>query len=142
MFSKACEYGIRAVIFIGLQSKQGKRTGIKEIANIAGTPESFTAKILQNLSKRKVIASAKGPNGGFYIDKEFSTIKLVDIVEAIDGREIFNRCGLGLEECSAKHPCPIHDSFAKVREELRGMCFNTDLEELANKFDNGYLIKL
>lgn len=141
MFSKACQYGIRAVILIALQSKKGNRIGIREISEIAGTPVSFTAKILQSLTKRKVIASAKGPNGGFYIEGDFSKIKLLDIVDAIDGKDIFNRCALGLNRCSSQAPCPIHHSFAKVRSELKDMCLGSNLEELAQKFSNGHVLK-
>src|SRR5690606_11344144 len=66
MFSKACEYGIRAVIIIESYSKNNKKIGIKEICNGINAPEPFTAKILQNLRKLDIINSTKGPNGGFF----------------------------------------------------------------------------
>ena len=70
MFSKACEYGIRAVIYIWSQSEEGKKIGIKDISKEIDGPEFFTAKILQSLAKQGVVSSAKGPNGGFFIEKE------------------------------------------------------------------------
>ena len=69
MFSKACEYAIRATIYIAVQSSQNLRVGLKNISKEIDSPEPFTAKILQQLSKNNIIESIKGPPGGFQIDK-------------------------------------------------------------------------
>ena len=70
MFSKSCEYGIRATIFIATQSYLNNRTGIKDIAKKIDSPEAFTAKILQILVKANIIHSTKGVGGGFEIPKK------------------------------------------------------------------------
>jgi len=136
MFSKACEYGIRAVIFIGANCKEGKKTGIKDICAAIGAPEHFTAKTLQELSKRNIISSAKGPNGGFYIETG-KEIKLIDIVRSIDGEKIFTNCGLGIKSCSSKKPCPIHYEFKKIRDSLTLMLETTSINQVTENFDKG-----
>jgi len=88
MFSKACEYGIRALTVIAEAGKENRKIGIKELCKLSNTPESFTAKILQNLVKRDIISSQKGPTGGFYISKDLNKITLYEIVDAIDGKTI------------------------------------------------------
>jgi Rrf2 family iron-sulfur cluster assembly transcriptional regulator len=138
MFSKTCEYGIRAAIFIASQSYLDNRIGLKEIAKKIDSPEAFTAKILQILSKNNIIHSAKGVGGGFQIPKEtMSQIKLIQIVAAIDGDRVFTGCGLGLSHCSEIHPCPVHDKFKQIRSELASMLENTNLEELAMGIKSG-----
>ena len=132
MFSKACEYGIRASIFIALNSLEGRRVSPKEISKEINSPEAFTAKILQALARHHVVKSIKGAHGGFEIDKkDIKTIKLSDIVDAIDGDNIYKGCGLGLHECNEDKPCPMHDKFKSVRDQLREMLESTDLESLA-----------
>jgi Rrf2 family protein len=133
MFSKACEYAIRATIYIAVRSTQNEsRVGLKDIAKQINSPEAFTAKTLQLLVKNNIIDSVKGPNGGFSIDKDnMSKIKLSQIVSAIDGDSIFLGCGLGLKECSEKRPCPVHDKFKIVRNELRKMLEHTTVLELS-----------
>jgi len=132
MFSKTCEYGIRAVIFIASQSYQNQRVGLKDIAKKIDSPEAFTAKILQILSKGNIIKSIKGVGGGFEIPREMmKEIKLAQIVNALDGDRVFTGCGLGLAHCSEDHPCPMHDKFKSIRNELAFMLENTNLEELA-----------
>ncbi|MBX7261402.1 MAG: Rrf2 family transcriptional regulator, partial [Chitinophagales bacterium] len=90
MFSKACEYGIRATVYIADQSKQSNRAILKDIAKEIDSPEAFTAKILQQLVKSGIVHSVKGINGGFEISKDkISNLKLADVVLAIDGEGIY-----------------------------------------------------
>jgi len=134
MFSKSCEYGIRAAIFIAEESSKGRKTGIKEIAAQIDSPEAFTAKILQTLVKHQIITSTKGPSGGFYIPAEsLSEIKLVEIVSAIDGDAVFKNCALGLDTCSEDSPCPLHNEFKRIRDELETMLRSVSFEDLTAK---------
>lgn len=139
MFSKACEYGIKATLYIAEQAvKSDKKTGVKDIAKAIDSPEAFTAKILQILTKQKIINSLKGPSGGFYIQKnKLEKIKLSVIVKAIDGDHIYKGCGLGLDQCNAEKPCPVHDKFKEIRDGLADMLNNTTLLELATGLDSG-----
>lgn len=138
MFSKACEYGIKAAIFITTKSYEGKRVSPKEIALEIDSPQAFTAKILQALVKHDIVCSIKGAHGGFEIDRDnISKIKLSQIVNAIDGDSIYSGCGLGLQKCDENHPCPVHDKFKGVRDELKSMLENTSLEELALNIKSG-----
>ena len=132
MFSKSCEYGIRATIFIATHCCKEGKVGLKEIAKEIDSPIAFTAKILQVLVKNNIVKSSKGVGGGFMILKdELKSIKLVNIVNAIDGDSVFLRCGLGLSNCSEDHPCPVHEKFKFVKKDLIYMLENTNLEELS-----------
>ena len=135
MFSKACEYGIKAIIYIATQSLSGTRVKIGDVANNSGSPEAFTAKILGTLTKHNIVNSHTGPYGGFEISsKQMKQVKMRDIVEAIDGDTIFNGCGLGLNECNHEQPCPMHHKFVKVREEIKTMLTTTTIYDLATEY--------
>ncbi len=140
MFSKACEYGIRAVIYIWSQNDKGKKLGIKDICREIDAPEFFTAKILQSLAKQGIISSAKGPNGGFYVEKSQEDQTLMELVLAIDGGQLFSGCGLGLQQCSEETPCPIHNDFKGIREQLIEMLKNKKLVDLASDINRGTAI--
>lgn len=134
MFSKACQYGIKASVYIALQSSQGNRVSLKDIAKDINTPEAFTAKILHLLAKDNILNSMKGPTGGFYLEPGKSKeIKLSDIVSSIDGDVIYKGCALGFDTCDATRPCPMHSKFVGIRNDLRFMLENTSLYELANE---------
>ena len=138
MFSKSCNYAIKAAIFIAKHSLEENKVGFVDIAKEIDSPQAFTAKILQFLVKSGIIDSVKGVNGGFYIPKKnIATTYLVEIVDAIDGDAVFHGCGLGLSQCSETHPCPVHDKFKSIRNELAFMLENTNLEELAIGIKSG-----
>jgi Rrf2 family transcriptional regulator, iron-sulfur cluster assembly transcription factor len=138
MFSKTCEYAIRASIFIATQSYENNRVTIKEIAENIDSPMSFTAKILQILAKKGIVQSIKGIGGGFEIPKEaIKKISLAQIVTAIDGDIIYTGCGLGLHHCSDERPCPLNKRFKSIREDLAKMLESTYLEELALDINSG-----
>ena len=135
MFSKTCEYALRAMLFVGQKSKEGRKAGIREIAEGIDSPEYFIAKILQELDRKNLVQSMKGPSGGFFIDKQGMECTLADIVKAIDGDKIFLGCGLGLKECSEKRPCPIHNEFKKIRKEMHDMLQSATLNEFNEKLE-------
>lgn len=135
MFSKTCEYALRAMLFISHRSKNGDKTGIREVAEGINSPQYFTAKILQELSRKKLVRSIKGPGGGFYLNEQDLECTLADIVRAIDGDKIFAGCGLGLNECSEKEPCPLHSRFKTIRNEIRNMLQKAKLTEFHEQLE-------
>ncbi len=138
MFSKSCEYGIRAVLFIAQESLEERRTNLTSIAQAIDSPEAFTAKVLQQLVHKKIVRSIKGPNGGFEMDiYHLREMKLSDIIEAIDGNVLFTRCGLGLRDCDSERPCPLHQSFVGVRNALQQLMQRTAVASLAEDVGSG-----
>jgi Rrf2 family protein len=138
MFSKACEYGIKSMIYIAWKSRQQGRAGLNDIAAEIDSPVSFTAKILQKLVKSGLLHSIKGPTGGFEISEEqAAVIRLSQIVTAIDGNQVYMGCGLGFNNCSDLKPCPVHLKFKLVRTELREMLEETTLAGLTNDINSG-----
>lgn len=118
---------MRAVFFIALKTADGGRVGIKEISAGIDSPEHFLAKILQDLSRRGLVQSVKGPNGGFYLEESSLNRPLSDIVEAVDGNGIFVGCALGLKQCSEVNPCPLHNEFKEIRGRIQQMLYTTSI---------------
>jgi Rrf2 family transcriptional regulator, iron-sulfur cluster assembly transcription factor len=127
-FSKACEYGIQATLYIA--TRGDRRVGIKEIASELHIPVHFLAKILQALSEKHVLTSYKGVHGGFTLQRDASDIHIIDIVGAIDGLDFFDKCILGFPGCGTGKPCPVHDRWGEVRERFRAMLSNDSLADL------------
>ena len=135
MFSKKCEYAIRALIFIARKSKEDLKVGIKEIAKSIDAPEQFIAKILHELTRDNLVQSFKGPTGGFYLDKKSFNKSLAAVVKAIDGDKLFTGCALGLSSCSEKKPCPIHNEFKKIRINIYDLLQASKLGDLQEQLE-------
>lgn len=138
MFSNACEYAIRAALYISIRSVNGARVGIPQIAKDIDAPMAFTAKILQTLSRKGVVSSIKGPHGGFFIDPKSKPVSLASIVKAIDGSDdVLHTCTFGLKECSDKFPCPIHHEVKPYKERLRSVMKEATIQSLAGDLLKG-----
>ncbi|MCA4782207.1 Rrf2 family transcriptional regulator [Empedobacter stercoris] len=136
MLSKTCEYAIRAVIYIAQQTKDGNRVGIKDVAKGIDSPEYFIAKILQEMVRKNLLQSTKGPNGGFHLDEKDMKNSLAVIVRHFDGDKIFSGCALGLKRCSEKNPCPLHQQFKEIRNTLKHLLETTTINQLVEKLDS------
>lgn len=136
MFSKTCEYAIRAALYIGAKTQIGERVGLIEVAKKIESPEAFTSKILQRLVREEIIFSIKGPGGGFYIDEtSMAEIKISQIVECFDG-DVLNKCSLGLDNCSDEMPCPFHTRYKPVKARLKKVFEETSIKDLIKGFIN------
>lgn len=125
------------MMFIAQKSKENQRVGLKEIAKGIDSPAHFMAKVLQELSRKGLVLSIKGPNGGFYMEPIHLRCSLADIVVAIDGDQLFHGCGLGLKACNENKPCPIHDEFKLVRSKLKSMLETTRIGEFTESLEKG-----
>jgi len=137
MLSTSCKYALRAAVYLVANTDDVKKAGIKQIAEEIEANEHTTGKILQLLVREKIIASTKGPNGGFYISRHTKKIRLIDIVEVVDGVHFFFECGLGLQKCSERKPCPIHHTYKVSREKLYREFSTITIQDLGSDIEKG-----
>lgn len=120
IFSKRCEYGLQAVLYLATYDK-GTVVSADDIAKKLKIPKEFVSKILQSLTESGIISSRKGKSGGFSLARDPKNIKAIDIVAAIDGLDMFNKCVLGFLHCSPTNPCPLHDKWGVLRTQTYNM---------------------
>jgi len=142
MLSSTCKTAIKAVIYLASKFESGENAGIKEIAEFIDASEHTIGKLMQTLVKQGVVNSVKGPSGGFYISKEQRKQPIINIVEAIDGKQLFKECGLGLSKCSASRPCPIHYDYKEARDKVEKLFSTRKIADLCEPVNDGlaYLI--
>ena len=132
IFSRQCEYALQAMIYMSAQPKS-KYTNINEISDRLDIPKPFLGKTLQLLVKGKVLASLKGPKGGFRLEKDPHEIALFHIVDAVDGTNFLTSCVLGFPECSNKNPCPIHSEWSHLRDRVYQMLVNRTIADISRQ---------
>jgi len=120
------------VTFLALKAPS-ERTSIREITRRLRIPAHFLAKILQDLTRKNLLVSLKGPTGGFALAKPPEAIRLIDIVKAIDGNDLFEKCAMGFPECSTSNPCAFHEEWAELREGLERLLASKSVLEIARK---------
>jgi Rrf2 family iron-sulfur cluster assembly transcriptional regulator len=146
MLSNSCRYGIRAVIYLAHQPKNGGNTGIRKISSDLELPSPFLAKILMQLAKQKILTSTKGPHGGFSLSRAPQKIFVLDIINAIDGNDVFTNCVMHNGSCekvgTEKKFCPMHEDYEKTRKELVKLFGGKSIFDLALRADNTEFITI
>lgn len=133
MFSKSTEYALRALIYLAQNSTPDHKISISELAEAIDSPKSFTAKILQKLTKDDIlINSVTGPKGGFYLSDQARKKSLLHVLTLLDDEGIISGCILGLKECSEANPCPMHEQYKKIKPQLLAMLGDKNIQQLAN----------
>ena len=138
MFSKATEYALRATIYIAQKSSAEKKLGIEEISKAIDSPQSFTAKILQALTKEnKVISSVRGPNGGFFLSEKAKKLPVRAILQAMGEDDTLEKCVMGLKQCSEIQPCPMHAQYKSIKKQLIKLFVTKTIKQLAAEIKDG-----
>jgi Rrf2 family transcriptional regulator, iron-sulfur cluster assembly transcription factor len=132
MFSKKCEYGLQAVLYLSANMDK-EVIPAEEIANKLAIPKEFVSKILQSLTESGIVNSRKGKSGGFSMAKDPKKVKLIDVVAAIDGLSMFSSCVLGFPNCDVDNPCPLHDKWGKLRTMAYSMLTDENLDHFKEK---------
>ena len=130
IYSNACAYAIRAMCRLAMLRPDGYVL-LDELCEGSDLPRHFVAKIFQDLVRKGLLTSAKGRGGGFALSRKASKITLYDIVSVIDGVEQLDHCVVGMAQCDEKQPCPQHDEFQPIRNQLKSYLMQTTLEKMA-----------
>ncbi len=130
--SKSVQYAIRAMIMLGTQT-EGVLCRLEDIAANESIPQQFLAKIMQRLTKRRLVRSSKGKGGGFTLLLPADRISLYSIVDAIDDLSLtLGDCILGKGNCNQEDSCPLHDAWKQLRERQVQFLQSITIADMAN----------
>lgn len=137
MLSKAAEYAIRSMVYIWMMNQEGTRPGYRTIAAEVGSPEHFTAKVLQTMTHANFVHAGKGRGGGFFFEDPEKELPVIEIIRAVDGVKFFSSCAFGFENCNCENPCPMHEEFQPIRDGFSDMVLKLTVQSMAKKVLKG-----
>ncbi|AXI99571.1 transcriptional regulator, BadM/Rrf2 family [Cyclonatronum proteinivorum] len=131
LLSQGAQYTISAIIALA-REPMGKAVSAGDLARPLNCPAAYLSQTLARLVPHKIIDTRRGLNGGVYLLKEPKDIRLIDIVNAIDGSDFFEKCFLGIPGCGHIEPCPFHETWANMRTEIQMWLENTTIEDASS----------
>lgn len=124
------EYAIRGIVFLATQPED-QICLLSDIASAVDVPQTFLAKIFQQFSKIGLVRSYRGTGGGFILGRPPEKITLLEVVEAVEGPIMPNRCVADGSDCNRTSGCNVHPVWISVKEQVRGILANVTLKDLA-----------
>jgi len=128
--TKGTDYGMLGILYLARQPRE-RVVLISEIAQAQDVPESYLAKIFQDLAKAGLVRSHRGARGGFTLARSAADITLRQVIEAIEGPLALNRCLDPREGCERAEDCPVHAALASAQTMLISALDNVTLKSLA-----------
>ncbi len=130
--SRETDYGLQGLIYLARQ-RPDRLMGLDGIAKAQRLPRSFLAKTFQKFGRHGLLRSFRGVDGGFMLARPPGGITLREIVEAIEGPDLFNRCIFWSDRCADENPCPLHPRWSLLKDQFVELFEKTTLEELAKR---------
>jgi Rrf2 family protein len=132
ILSQTAEHALRASLYLGRRAGDGL-VSASDVAQALGTPPNYTAKTLRQLTRKGLLRSVRGPQGGFELladPRELSVARLIAAVdEAVERPAI---CLLGDRPCDGGRPCGAHRLWMEVQERSHELMERTTLADLLN----------
>ncbi len=130
--TRGADYGTLGILYLARQPRD-RVVLISEIASAQGVPESYLAKIFQDLAKAGLVRSHRGARGGFTLARLPQDITLRQVIEAIEGPLALNRCLDPREGCENSPGCAVHSALSEAQRTLISALDGVTLYSLAEK---------
>ncbi len=131
--SEAASIGLHAMML--LAAEENRMLSTKEMARRLSVSEAHLSKVMQRLAKVDLVRSAKGPSGGFMLDRPKENITLLEIYEAIEGPLVHRQCLLQKPLCGGEKNCIFGGLFSRFNREVLEYLSGTRLSDVLIKED-------
>ncbi len=143
LYSKYCEYVIKALSYLALYGSTDRFIMVREISDATKIPYHFLSKIFQDLTATNWVTSKKGKSGGFVLSVDCRTLTLMDIIKWSDGIHNFNTCILGGRSCgSDDFKCTLHNKCSEIRNSITEFFENMTIHDVSAIEQQHHLINI
>lgn len=127
--TKKADYGLMALKYLA-EHPETAALSAKDVADAYGIPAQLLAKILQQLTKKGLLRSHAGMNGGYALAREAREISAYEVILAIDGPFFITSCNRGTKACELTPNCTIKEPLARVNETIAGVLKSISIQDL------------
>lgn len=130
--TRAGEYGVLGLMNLARRNP-GQTAMIDEISRTERVPKSFLAKIFQSLAKAGLVRSVRGAGGGFALVKDPAQVSVLEVIEAIEGKIIFQRCKQLKPDCEHAGGCALCGLFEQAQDGVKDVLLRTTVADLIQR---------
>lgn len=131
--STRSRYGLRLMLALALNEKK-KPVFLKDIARSEEISEKYLSQIIIPLKARGLVNTFRGAHGGYVLSRPPSQIKLLDILESLEGDICLVDCVKKPDMCSRSTKCVTRDIWDEMSVLLTGFLNKLSLEDITEKY--------
>lgn len=127
-------YAVTAVLDLAFHEGNGP-VSLAEISERQGISLSYLEQLFSRLRRNNVVASTRGPGGGYSLARPDNEISMAAIIHAVDETFDARSCG-GEGTCSGdEYQCLTHDLWTELSEEIHGFLNGIMLSEMKSRHE-------
>ncbi len=130
LLSQTAEYALRSMAWLAT-APEGDPVRASDLSIATGIPSHYLSKVLRRLVLANLLNSQKGQGGGFSLARPPEEIAFIEILSAVDAYPAEQRCAFGWGQCDLDEPCPLHDSWSYLKDQIREWAAGTSLKEIS-----------
>lgn len=126
-------YAVTAVLDLALHAEQGTMR-LADIADRQGISLSYLEQLFARLRREGVVASVRGPGGGYRLAQAQDAISIGRIIDAVNERLDVTRCG-GKADCQQGDTCLTHYLWTELSENLQEFLHGITVADLLRRHE-------
>ena len=127
LFSTKAEYGVRLMVALG--RREGERpVSLAALADGENLPLSYLEHLVARLRDAGLVASQRGAHGGYRLAVPASEVRLLEVVEALEGPIALTECGAG--SCEREASCVVRAPWQRINRVVRQSLADVRLADL------------
>lgn len=124
-------YAVTAMLDLALHTNAGP-ISLAEIAKRQELSLSYLEQLFVKLRRQELVVSARGPGGGYSLNRAASDICVADIIDAVDERVDATNCS-GKSDCQEGNTCLTHHLWNDLTEQIHGFLTGISLADLVSR---------
>ncbi|MFH0847234.1 MAG: Rrf2 family transcriptional regulator [Chloroflexota bacterium] len=122
-------YALRAMVDIALNYRE-EPVVLSDVARRQEISEQYLEHLARPLRVAGLVRSVRGARGGFVLARSPSTIKVSDIIRAVEGSTALVECVDSPLQCHRADSCPTRGIWVKATEAVDQVFGSITLEDL------------
>lgn len=135
-FGVGVDYSLKALLMLAERYPNSAPLRVEEIAATQSVPENYLRRLLIDLKRGGLVASQKGPNGGYMLARNPARITMFDVVQIVEGDYVPVECledGTTNSICPREEACPMREVWREVRDAATASLRRATLQSLAGQ---------
>ncbi len=124
-------YAVTAMLDLAIHHGKGP-IALADIAQRQGISLSYLEQLFSRLRKQSLVASVRGPGGGYNLARRASEIHIAEVISAVDENVDTTRCA-GAHNCQDSGPCLTHDLWQDLSVRIYEYLDRISLQDLVDR---------
>jgi len=124
-------YAVTAILDLAMHGEQGP-VSLAEIAGRQSISLSYLEQLFARLRRQELVASVRGPGGGYVLGRAAEAIHVAEVISAVDEKVDATQCG-GAEDCKGSRRCLTHELWQDLSGRIYGYLSSVSLRDLVER---------